>query len=86
LSFAYIGLYLEKTQEYKMLFYYLPVTSVIKIHTNIEYYDFMSDARFVNDDFRDADHLNGVGARKLTEIIDYIINYGKRLVPQWKLF
>ena len=37
------------------------------------YYDFMNDGRFVDDDFKDADHLNGNGAEKLTPFIDRMI-------------
>lgn len=55
------------------------ISNVVKAHSNAQYYDFSRDTLFVDDDFKDADHLNGVGAKKLTEIIDYLINDGKRV-------
>jgi hypothetical protein len=49
------------------------IADMIRGKSNVEYYDFMNDSRFVNEDFKDADHLNGVGAKKLTKLIDRII-------------
>ena len=44
---------------------------------NVRYLDLETDERFVEEDFYDADHLNEVGARKLTQILDdYIIRLG----------
>ena len=39
-------------------------------HGNIVYLDLEEDPRFVEEDFYDADHLNELGARKLTQILD----------------
>lgn len=35
----------------------------------VSYYDFLSDTRFVDSDFYDPDHLNDIGAAKLTQIL-----------------
>ncbi|HCB88638.1 MAG TPA: hypothetical protein DEP71_05060 [Porphyromonadaceae bacterium] len=40
---------------------------------NVSYYDFSEDQRFSEDDFYDANHLNNVGAKKLSLILDSII-------------
>jgi hypothetical protein len=50
------------------------ISHVLQDHSNVEYYDLMRDDRFVDSDFHDADHLNGVGAKKLTEILDRVFN------------
>jgi hypothetical protein len=50
------------------------ISDLANSHSNVQYFDFLSDARFTDDDFKDADHLAGPGARKLTEIIDQLIN------------
>jgi len=49
------------------------ILNIVKLHTNAEYHSFMQDERFVKEDFRNADHLSGVGAEKLTKIIDQMI-------------
>ena len=44
---------------------------------NVRYLDLETDERFLEDDFYDADHLNELGARKLTQVLDnYIISPG----------
>jgi hypothetical protein len=50
------------------------ISNVVKLHPNVEYFSFMQDKRFKKEDFKDADHLNGLGAKKLTVIIDQMIN------------
>ncbi len=42
--------------------------------TNTYYYNFLTDTTFVAQDFFDADHLNEIGAKKLTLKIDSILN------------
>ena len=47
------------------------------VHTipDAEYYDYLKDGRFVEDDFYDADHLSDVGAKKFTLILrDEVLN------------
>lgn len=36
---------------------------------NLLYYDYLSDSRFNDDDFRDGDHLSDIGAKKFTTIL-----------------
>ena len=43
-------------------------------NTNTDYYNFLTDKTFIADDYYDADHLNEIGAKKLTLKIDSIIN------------
>ena len=49
------------------------IGSLLKKYPKVKYYDFMNDNRFQQSDFKDADHLNGIGAKKLTIIINDII-------------
>lgn len=49
------------------------INKIVQENSNVLYLDFMNDNRFVDDDFQDADHLNGIGAKKLTQLIDQII-------------
>lgn len=41
---------------------------------NVYYYNLLTDTAFVSTDYYDADHLNNIGAKKLTLKIDSIIN------------
>ena len=43
-------------------------------NTNSVYYNFLTDKTFIANDYYDADHLNEIGAKKLTFKIDSIIN------------
>ncbi len=43
-------------------------------NSNTYYYNFLTDKTFVADDYYDADHLNEIGAKKLTLKIDSLIN------------
>lgn len=42
-------------------------------NNNVSYYNFMESSSFGNGDFRDADHLNYMGAGKLTRLLNEII-------------
>ena len=39
-------------------------------HSNVDYVNLLGSELFSRVDFRDADHLNGAGARKLTRWLD----------------
>jgi hypothetical protein len=47
---------------------------IAQSHSNCLYFNFLDDKSFTETDFYDADHLNEAGARKLTLVIDSIIN------------
>lgn len=51
------------------------VTGIIEKKNNCTYVNLMDSKDFTDEDFFDGNHLNGNGARKLTLIIDSIINY-----------
>jgi hypothetical protein len=38
-------------------------------YPNVEYYDYSTDKRFVDEDFYDASHLNDIGANKFSKIV-----------------
>lgn len=50
------------------------MNNIVKEHDNCYYINLLDDNSFTDKDFRDGDHLNGNGARKLTLKIDSIIN------------
>ncbi|MUU77870.1 hypothetical protein [Winogradskyella endarachnes] len=41
---------------------------------NVSYFNFYNDKRFVQEDFKDADHLNVKGAEKFTKYLNKIMN------------
>lgn len=41
-----------------------------KKYNNVQYYNLMTDKNFKENDFYDVDHLNEIGAKKLTGIVD----------------
>lgn len=43
-------------------------------YQNSSYYDLLNSTNFNSEDFYDADHLNGIGAQKLSLMIDSILN------------
>ncbi|UPT69463.1 MAG: DUF1574 domain-containing protein [Flavobacterium sp. JAD_PAG50586_2] len=43
-------------------------------NSNAFYYNLLNDKSYTSDDFFDANHLNDIGARKLTLQLDYLIN------------
>jgi hypothetical protein len=55
------------------------LASVLKKYANVKYYDFMEDDRFHKVDYKDADHLNDIGAKKLTRILDEIIQTNDKI-------
>lgn len=44
---------------------------------DISYHDLLASPAFVDEDFRDADHLNAVGRRKLSLMLDLLIERGR---------
>jgi hypothetical protein len=49
------------------------VREISKKHGNVIYKNYMYDKTFVESDFYDADHLNEIGAKKMTKILDNLI-------------
>lgn len=45
------------------------VASLKQKYPNVEYYDYSTDERFVDEDFSNANHLNGIGATKFSYIV-----------------
>ena len=42
-------------------------------YSNVELYDFRGDIRFTENDFYDSNHLNEIGSKKFTMILDSVI-------------
>ncbi|OEU60442.1 MAG: hypothetical protein BAW33_00165 [Desulfobacterales bacterium C00003104] len=72
--------YIENLNTQQLLIMQINISNIVKKHSNVEYHSFLQDDRFVKGDFKDADHLNGIGAKKLTKIIDRMINNKKEWV------
>ncbi|MDR6760954.1 hypothetical protein J2Y38_001152 [Flavobacterium sp. 2755] len=51
------------------------MNKIAKDNRNVMYYNLLNDKSFIDKDFYDADHLNEIGAKKLSLKIDRIINY-----------
>ncbi|MEZ4972129.1 MAG: hypothetical protein R2820_02415 [Cyclobacteriaceae bacterium] len=49
------------------------IAKLVDSNDNVFYHSFLTDESFVDADFRDADHLNEIGARKLTLKIDSLL-------------
>ena len=71
--------YIENLNMKQLSIMQTSISEIVKNHSNVEYHSFLRDTRFVKGDFKDADHLNGIGAKKLTKIIDHMINDNKRI-------
>jgi hypothetical protein len=65
--------YIENLNTNQLSIMQTSISEIVKNHPNVEYHSFLKDKRFVNADFKDADHLNGIGAKKLTKIIDALL-------------
>jgi hypothetical protein len=61
-----------KPQQLKNTISY--VKSLVSKNKNTYYLDLLDDPRFEARDFFDADHLNEIGAKKFTLIMDSIVN------------
>lgn len=47
--------------------------SYLQKEYNVEYYSFLFSSKFDKNDYRDASHLNGVGAKKFTNLLNQIL-------------
>jgi hypothetical protein len=61
---------LDRMQLAKM---YEVIENLLLNNNHIQYYDFLTDNRFVEDDFYDSDHLSNIGADKFSEILNTLI-------------
>jgi hypothetical protein len=49
------------------------MTDIGELYNNVYYYNYLNDPMFIEDDFFDADHLNELGAEKLTKKLNELI-------------
>jgi hypothetical protein len=73
--------YRDKLDKKQLSLMTKTINETLKLHPNVEYYNFIDDPRFKCDnplfgseDFKNADILNAHGAEKFTKIIDNLIN------------
>ncbi len=65
--------YRENIDDERLLYTTNYLNKVSKTYNNVTYYNFLADARFVVDDYMNADHFNSNGAKKLSKIINNLI-------------
>lgn len=61
--------FLEQTTERGLKEMYECVDAMKDVYAELEYYNYISDTRFVDDDFYNSSHLTDVGAEKFTKIL-----------------
>lgn len=49
------------------------INELLRNYEFVEYYNFLTDDRFMEDDFYDCDHLSNIGADKFSEILNELI-------------
>ncbi len=69
--------YVENLEQNQLSNTINSITQLTLKNSNSIYYNFLTDKSFLYRDFYDADHLNEIGAKKLTFKIDSIINKDK---------
>ena len=50
------------------------ITNICKENNNLYYYNLLNDSQFIKEDFWDGNHLNELGAKKLTIKLDSILS------------
>lgn len=60
------------------------VGNLCRKYSNVSYQNYLTDNNFGSDDFLDADHLNGFGARKLSLRLDSLIHILKLKIKNAK--
>ena len=58
---------LEKTSK--------TISVLVKNNSNCKYLNLLNSEKFTNEDFYDADHLNEIGAKKLSLLLDYLVSH-----------
>jgi len=65
--------YYDLLDENQLALMHASLDAIIGAYDNVVYYDLLKDDRFIDADFRDADHLASAGAAKLSKILNDII-------------
>jgi len=66
--------YIENVDKYQYDLTFNTIEKLARENDNCIYINFLNDPRFKDEDFMDGDHLNGYGAKKMTLVIDSLIN------------
>jgi hypothetical protein len=67
--------YVQNLDTNQLNITYRTIAELDKSHGNVTYIDLLTDSSFNSNDFYDADHLNDIGAQKLTMKLDSIISF-----------
>jgi hypothetical protein len=73
--------YSENVNNFQMDSTFNTIIRTANTNSNCTYINLFDDPRFKDEDFLDGDHLNGIGARKLTLLIDSIIKSQSGIKP-----
>jgi hypothetical protein len=65
--------YVQNLNKIQLKNTYSIIQNLSKMNKSIYYFDFLKDKSFIAKDYFDADHLNEIGAKKLTMKLDSII-------------
>ncbi len=65
--------YVSNLDKRQLKVIYTSISNLVKNKANCSYHNFLNDSSFSSTDFRDADHLNDFGAKKLTEKLELLI-------------
>jgi len=65
--------YVENLNSEQLKTTLVEINRLVQKYPNSRYYNFLTDNSFMDLDFRDADHLNSSGSKKLSLKLDYII-------------
>jgi hypothetical protein len=55
------------------------LTEIVRSYPNTFYFNLLNDSTFTKDDFFDGDHLNEIGAKKLTLKVDSLLRINKKI-------
>lgn len=66
--------YVERLNERQLKLMRTSVDDLMARYPNIQYVDYLTDTAFVKEDFYDSDHLNEIGAEKLTRMLDGLMD------------
>ena len=65
--------YLENLDQHQLNKTYIEIQKIINSNPNVKYYNLLNDKSFEKADFFDGDHLNEIGAKKMTLKMDSLI-------------
>ncbi len=69
--------YIDNMDKNQLLSMYYKIDELLEEYDHVKYVNYLDSGLFDNDDYYDADHLNEIGAKKLTELLVEQLNDGR---------